>query len=75
MAQVTVLFKTDQWHSHSSKKLIGVFSTKGNSLKYLKKVFKLKYTDIDDIYHQGQTQGLDENYVLETHELNQLNRT
>ena len=65
MKTVFVLSSCDAWHSYSSFRTIGIFSTMKKLLKYLKKCHKLKNWEIEQISTIGQTQGRHENFFVE----------
>jgi hypothetical protein len=65
MKTVFILSSCDAWHSHSSFRTIGVFSTLKILIGYLKKYDKLTEQDILQIISIGQTQGRKVNYFAE----------
>lgn len=65
---VTIAFSCDAWHSHASKEIVGVFSTKKIALKNLKKF--LDREDLYDLEQHNQTQGRETNYILESYTIN-----
>lgn len=71
--EVTLFYRTDEHHSFASYELIGVFTNKKAFRKYLRKMKKsgiLTHEDMDMLENQNQTQGNDNNYVIETEESN-----
>jgi len=65
MKTVFLLSSCDAWHSYSSFRTIGVFSTFKLLVRYLKKYDKLTEQDIFHIISIGQTQGRNVNYYTE----------
>jgi hypothetical protein len=70
MKKVFLLSSCDAWHSHSSFRTVGVFSTLKILVGYLKKYDKLSKYDIIQILAIGQTQGRKVNYCVETLDVN-----
>ena len=70
MKKVFVLSSCDSWHSYSSFRTVGAFSTLKILVGYLKKYDKLTEQDIVQIIAIGQTQGRDVNYCVETLSVN-----
>lgn len=67
---VFILFTGDSHHTHASKEIVGVFSSKEFAMQHLKdKEKKLKHEDFEDLERIDQTQGLDTNFMIETWEL------
>ena len=60
----------DAWHSYSSFRTIGAFSTLKMLVCYLKKFDKLSEYDIECISDIGQTQGRKINYIVEMLDIN-----
>ena len=70
-----LLYSCDAWHTHSSKELLGVFTDNDRFNDYIgdmKSSGKLSGEDAEDLLSQNQTQGLDENYIIDEEELNPL---
>ena len=65
MKTVFLLSSCDAWHSYSSFRTIGVFSTLKLLVRYLKRYDKLTEQDIFQILSIGQTQGRNVNYFTE----------
>ena len=65
MKTVFLLSSCDAWHSYSSFRTIGVFSTLKILVRYLKKYDQLTEQDILQIISIGQTQGRGVNYCAE----------
>jgi hypothetical protein len=70
MKTVFLLSSCDAWHSRSSFRTIGAFSTLKILVQYLKKYDKLSKSDVIQILAIGQTQGRKVNYCVETLEVN-----
>jgi len=70
MKTVFILSSCDAWHSYSSFRTVGVFSTIRTLVGYLKKYDKLTEWDIEQIISIGQTQGRSVNYIAEMHDIN-----
>lgn len=61
--ELTLVYQTDEWHSHSSKVLVAVCTSKKRAIStiknFIKDAYKAKLTE-DDIYNLGnidQTQS------------------
>lgn len=70
---VIMLYSTDAWHTHSSRELVGVFSSQDELNKYLSKMEradKLTSEDMATLISHNQTQGRDTNYLVETAKIN-----
>lgn len=66
--EVYILFSCNQWHEHDSKRLVACFTDTNNVLDY---VFKfLSSDDAKNLIDNGQTQGRETNYILNTEKLN-----
>lgn len=73
MEEVKILYETDVWHSHSSKEIVGVFSDADELDIYLKKMVrkrKITQEDYEELLRQNQTQGRQNNFMIEEEELN-----
>lgn len=83
--QITLVFQTDEWHSHSSKVLIAACTSKKRAISTIKKFVKEEYKgklDEDDVYnlnHINQTQSSSDNingfegeFVIEEITLNEI---
>jgi len=70
MKTVFLLSSCDTFHSYSSFRTIGVFSTLIMLVRYLKKYDKLTECDIFKIIAIGQTQGREVNYYVERLKVN-----
>lgn len=83
--QLVLVYQTDEWHSHDSKVLVAVCTSKKNSIKTIKKYINDEYNgrlDADDIYNLNQlnqTQSSSENpypfkgeFVIEEIEQNKI---
>ncbi len=75
MKKVFILFTCDQWHTNESRRIITV----GSSLEWCHKTAKqhaeaendpLSKEDLERLKDTNQTQGLDENYLIEEFSLN-----
>jgi hypothetical protein len=75
MKTVFILSSCDAWHSYSSFRTIGVFSTLKIVVRYLKKYDKLTGQDILQIISMGQTQGRKINYYVEKLNVNPKSKT
>lgn len=73
MKEVTLLYSTDAWHSHSSRELVGVFSSPDKLNGYLSKMKKNKRLTDEDLKmlaEHNQTQGNNTNYLIEIEKVN-----
>lgn len=68
--EIIILYSCDAWHSHASKEVLGVF-TDWNTMvvNHLE-----KYLNRDEIIElkSGQTQGREQNYIVEIETLNPI---
>ena len=69
MKIVHLVYSTDAWHTHSSKELIGAYSSHIKAVKALKIIRKLNKDEIEELNIYYQTQGREENFVIEAVEL------
>ena len=75
---VFVLFYCDAWHSHSSKRICGVYDDFDNAFDAAKIVAKkseegkIKKYDKELLKSINQTQNRSENYIIEELEINKL---
>ncbi len=70
---VLLLYKCDAWHTHSSKELMAAFNDPDRFREYIEDMVssgKLQEEDAYDLLKGEQTQGLDENYIVEDEKLN-----
>jgi hypothetical protein len=70
-----ILYSCNAWHEHSSKELIGVFTDMKKLSGYIndmKSAGKLAKEDAEELLEHHQTQGLQENYMIEEEALNPL---
>lgn len=73
MNEALILYSCDAWHSHASKVLIAVFSSHDSLCVYLREmqqngtIDQKAYNELSTLL---QTQGLAENYIVETEPLN-----
>lgn len=65
MSDVIIVFKTDAWHTRSSKEFMGVFSSNKEAVKAIKKNNKLSCDDLNNLESIQQTQGRVVNFILE----------
>lgn len=68
-----ILFTCDEWHSHSSKDIIGIFNDEEAYNQYIidmQNDRKLNKDDVKNLREYQQTQGKDMNYLIETFALN-----
>jgi len=70
MKTVFLLSSCDAWHSHSSFRTVGAFSTLKLLVGYLKKYDKLTQQEIWQMISIGQTQGRKVNYFAEKLDVN-----
>jgi len=70
MKKVFILSSCDSWHSHSSFRTVGAFSTLKMLVGYLKKYDNIAEQDMVQIIAIGQTQGRKVNYCVETLDVN-----
>ena len=70
MKKVFILSSCDNWHSHSSFRTVGAFSTLKMLVRFLKNYDNITEQDIVQIIAIGQTQGRDVNYCVETLNVN-----
>ena len=73
MKEVILLYSTDAWHSHSSRELVGVFSSPYKLRGYLSKMRKAKRLTDEDLVmlaEHNQTQGDNTNYLIEIEKVN-----
>jgi hypothetical protein len=70
MKKVFLLYSCDAWHSYSSFRTVGVFSTLKILVRFLKKYDRLTEQDIVQIISIGQTQCRKINYCVDTLEVN-----
>lgn len=71
MKTVTIIYTCDAWHSHNSKSILGVFTTKEKAINAISRHNnKLTISDISALSAFNQTQGLEENYLLDSATLN-----
>jgi hypothetical protein len=77
MKQVYLLKSSDEWHSTSSERLIGVYSSRRNAIKAAKIYNGIGTSLSNDIAYkleeQNQTQGLEINFSIEITNLNEFN--
>lgn len=74
-SEILVLYSCDAWHSHKSKNLISVFSSREKLNRYLKGLSalgNLQKNDLESLIATDQTQGLEINYLVESVPLNVL---
>lgn len=70
-----LLYSSDAWHTHSSKALIGVFTDSDRFSDYIgdmRSSGKISGENAEYLLLHNQTQGLEENYIVEEEELNPL---
>lgn len=65
MKTVIIVYVCDAWHSQQSKSFFGVYSTKTKAIAAAKKHGKLSPSSVSSLSSFNQTQGLDENYILD----------
>lgn len=68
-----LLYSCNVWHEHSSKELLGVFTDNDRLIDYIsdmKSSGQLSEEDAQDLMTNHQTQGLEDNYMIEEEELN-----
>ena len=67
-----LVYSCGAWHSHSSKKVIGVFTTRNNAMKGIENHsnYTLTKDDKDNLERINQTQGKNINYMIELIVLN-----
>jgi len=70
MKKVFILSSCDSWHSYSSFRMVGTFSTLKMLVGYLKKYDNIAEQDIVQIIAIGQTQDRNINYCVETLDVN-----
>lgn len=71
MKTVQLVYTCDLWHCTASKSLFGVYSTKNKALKAIKKNSpSISQNDINNLNAWNQTQGLEENYIIDSATLN-----
>ena len=74
---VYLLFTTDAWHNPSTNDILGIFSSKELAIKQAYKTAKLNDDDPlsdDDILNLeniGQTQGRDNNFIIQDFNINE----
>lgn len=71
--ELIMLYSTDAWHTHTSRKLVGVFSDQdkySNYLSEMKKDHQLTDEDFNALVNQSQTQGNEINYLVEIKQIN-----
>jgi hypothetical protein len=74
-----ILYSTNEWHDHSSKKVLGIFKKKEFLVSELKSALR-KTIELDDLSEDDenslltidQTQGRTINFLIEEYELNKL---
>jgi antirestriction protein len=57
MEQVYLLYSCDTWHTHASKDLLGVFTTREGAIKTLCAHFKVLKEMAQQLRDMGQTQS------------------
>jgi hypothetical protein len=74
-----ILFQTDQWHSNSSKEVLGLFGKAEYAIESLKSHLnktlddnQLSSYDERNLLFINQTQGRDINYLLEEYKTNTI---
>jgi hypothetical protein len=65
-----LVFRTDAWHSNDSKKLAGVYDGKDAAIEAVDYVSPLSLEDRRLLQLVNQTQGQEENWLLEPVHLN-----
>ena len=77
MKKIFIVYETDAWLMHNSKKLLGIFTTQNKAIKGIKIFLSLNHTyailSLGDLYNLNsihQTQGRNFNYLIEEIELN-----
>lgn len=71
--EIHLLYRTDTWHSHSSMRLVGAFSSRSKLNDYLnrmKRCGELTDYDLQMLAEQNQTQGRETNYLISTKKIN-----
>ena len=72
MKTVFAVYITDAWHSHASKDLLGITTTRKKAYQLLKnKGYKLTIDDIEDMEKTNQTQGKEINFMIDPFWLNE----
>jgi hypothetical protein len=70
MKTVFILSTCDAWHTYSSFRTVGAFSTLKALVRYLKKYDKITEWDIEMLSTIGQTQCRNVNYFIESLDVN-----
>ena len=65
--EVYLLHTANQWHEHSSMRLVAAFTTMEYLINYID---DLEEGEIEQLVELGQTQGRETNYVILTEKLN-----
>lgn len=68
-----LLYSCNAWHEHSSKELLGVFTDNDSFIDYIsdmKSSGQLSEETTEGLLRDRQTQGLEENYMIEEEMLN-----
>lgn len=69
--EIFILFSCDNWHTHDSKRLIGVFENKTLIATFIRKNFKqVGQAHIEALMENNQTYGIEPNFLIETEKLN-----
>jgi hypothetical protein len=70
MKTIFVVYTCDAWHTHASKRIFGVFTTKNKAILAIKKTAKFYPRLVPDLAANNQTQGLEENFIIDETTLN-----
>lgn len=79
MKTVLAYYLVDAWHSHSSKNLVTIATSKTTGIKLVKEYVKkhrikpLSNEDLEDLDRHHQTSGRNDNFLVEEITLNELN--
>lgn len=78
MKKIILIYRTDNWHSVNSKTLIATSDKMTTSVSLIKEWIEagelepLSKGDVDNLYQLSQTQGREDNFVLEVVGVNEF---
>lgn len=72
MREVYVVSTCDEWHSNASKLTIGVYEYASDAIDDLAIKYKLSEDNQELLGSCGQTQGLEQNFIIDRFVLNRF---
>ena len=72
-----LVYKTDEWHTHTSKTLLGLFTSRSRCLTcirgYIKKemIARLDDEDVEELTRNNQTSSRENNFMIDPIEVNE----